>query len=120
MDRVVRCACLFSGVVGLSACGGLTLPDRAPGIQGEIVGIGPGVPFGSAQAMWVKETPDEACGIVFRTTDAEVVVRGGDGGLEPRATSDLTLGMSVRVWFDAVAESCPGQSDAEVIEIVSE
>lgn len=102
------------------ACGAPTFPDRQPTIAGEVVGIGAEVPFGSARSVWVKESPADPCGIVFRVTeDTEIGARASDDSVDPRRFDDLAIGRDVRVWSGPIAESCPGQGRADAIEILS-
>ena len=103
------------------ACSSLTFPDRDPTIQGDIVGVGSEIPFGGDHSIWVKETPDAPCGIVFGVTEStEIGERQPDGSIAERSFDDLSIDRTVRVWAagGAVAESCPGQARAGVIELI--
>ena len=107
--------------LAMLGCGSVAFPDRQPVIEGEIVGVAPDVPFdgGSPTKIWVKEEQADPCGIVFETADAAIGRRGDDGAVDDRTFDDLAPGVRVRVWADAVAESCPGQADATAIEILT-
>lgn len=101
------------------ACGSITFPERDPTIHGDIVGVGPDIPFGGENTIWVKEAPESPCGIVFTVTGStDIGEPQPDGSIAERSFSDLTVERTVRVWSDFVAESCPGQSRANVIELV--
>lgn len=104
-----------------AACGSLTFPDRDPVIQGEIVGVGLDIPFGGENTIWVKETPESPCGIVFAVTEStDIGERQPDGSIEEGPFSDLTVGRTVRVWASgAIAESCPAQGRASDIELLA-
>ncbi len=102
-----------------AACGSLTFPERPPTIDGDIVGVGPEIPFGGLRTIWVKEAPEAPCGIVFTVTEStDIGERQPDGSIAERSFADLVVGRMVRVWSGAVAESCPGQSRATVIELI--
>lgn len=101
------------------ACGSITFPERDPTIRGDIVGTGPDIPFGSGNTIWVKETPESPCGIVFTVTaSTDIGEQQPDGSIAERSFSDLTVERTVRVWSGAVAESCPAQARANAIELV--
>jgi hypothetical protein len=104
-----------------AACSSITFPDRDPNIQGDIVGVGPDIPFGGDNTFWVKETPESPCGIVFTVTEStDIGERQPDGSIAERSSDDLTVGRTVRVWASgAIAESCPGQARAADIELIS-
>jgi hypothetical protein len=107
-------------IFAVAACSDtLMFPDRQETIMGDVVGIEDQNPFDSPRALWVKEQPDSPCGIVFRVTDeTEIGERQPDGTIAERRYEDIGLGYTIRVWSGAVAESCPGQSTANVIEII--
>ena len=110
-----------AAAIVLVSCDAITFPEREAGIEGEIVGKGVDVPFarGSATAIWVKEDQASPCGIIFSTDRGAIGERRGDGSIRERPEEDLIVGTHVRVWFDTVLESCPGQSGATVIEILA-
>ncbi len=102
-----------------AACGSITFPEQPPAIQGDIVGVGPEVPFGSQRTIWVKEAPDAPCGIVFTVTDAtEIGEQQPDFSIEARTFADLVVGRTVRVWARVVMDSCPGQARADAVELI--
>lgn len=113
--RGVLCAALVGSV---AACGSLTFPDEAPSIQGDIVGIGDDTPFGGATTIWVKEDPDDPCGVVFGTDEAFIGRRLSDGEVREIDFDQLAIGQTVRVWSGPIAESCPGQGSADAIEVL--
>lgn len=103
------------------ACGSLAFPDAEPAIEGEVVGAGSDIPFGGEDRFWVKEAPDAPCGIVFGVTGATTIgERRPDGSIAERSPDDVTVGRAVRVWADAIAESCPAQGEAEAVELIPE
>lgn len=100
-------------------CGSITFPDAEPTIEGDIVGVGEEIPFGGEDRFWVKETPAAPCGIVFRVSGStEIGERQPDGSIAERSFADLTVDRTVRVWSEAVADSCPGQGLATAIELI--
>ncbi|MDX1579405.1 MAG: hypothetical protein R3266_13040, partial [Gemmatimonadota bacterium] len=104
---------------GAGCASSLTFPDREPTIRGDVVGIEAGFPFDGPRTIWVKETPDAACGIVFRVDDdTEIGERTPRGDIAERRFENIGLGYTLNVWSGAVAESCPGQAVADVIEII--
>ncbi len=118
--RDLRAALVWVAVLAVG-CSSLTFPDQDPTIQGDIVGVGSEIPFGGDHSIWVKETPDAPCGIVFGITGStEIGERQPDGSIAERSFEDLTIDRTVRVWAagGTVAESCPGQARASVIELI--
>lgn len=107
-------------ILAAAACSdSITFPDRQETILGDVVGIEDDNPFDQPGSLWVKEQPDSPCGIVFRVTDdTGIGERQPDGTIAERRYEDIGLGYSIRVWSGAVAESCPGQATANVIEII--
>ncbi len=112
-------------VVVAAGCGDpLGPPDTDPTIEGEVVALIPIPPLSSSGegfdiSVHVKGSRDP-CGIVFRVTEETRIVRTRSVG-KPRkgVAADLRVGAVVRVWANgAVAESCPGQALADVIEIL--
>jgi len=66
----------------------------------------------------VKEDPADECGIVFSTIGADIGERMPNGSVHGRSFDDLAVGQRVRVWSIIIADSCPGQSGADAIEIL--
>jgi hypothetical protein len=57
------------------------------------------------------------------TAEVRSWARGSGGPVESRESSDrsehdVVLELRVRVWFSGVAESCRGQSYAQVVEVM--
>lgn len=103
----------------LLACGSLSFPDVPPAIEGDVIGVGPEIPFGGENRFWVKETPDAACGVVFTVTEStKIGERRPDGSIAERSPNDIEVERTVRVWAGAIAESCPGQGQAEAVELI--
>ncbi len=102
------------------ACNSLTFPDSNPVIQGAIVGVGADIPFGGENTIWVKETPQSPCGIVFTVTEStNIGSELPDGSITEHSFADLAVGLVVRVWASGgIAESCPGQGRADAIELI--
>lgn len=111
---------LFLTLAFTVGCSSLTFPERDPTIEGDIVGVGSEIPFGSDRSIWVKDTPDAPCGIVFSVTESsDIGERRPDGSIAERSFDDLAVGRTVRVWAaGGVAESCPGQARAGTIELL--
>ena len=101
-----------------AGCRSTSEPDGPPAITGFILARNVTIPAGSP-SIHVKETLATPCGIVFRMDIlTRVLRRAADGKITRASQSDLTVGKQVSVWADAVAESCPGQARAEVVEII--
>jgi hypothetical protein len=115
-----RCIITISLAVLAAACNSLTFPDGDPAIQGEIVGVGPDTPFNGQNTIWVKETPESPCGIVFTVTEStNIGAELPDGSISEHSFADLAVGLVVRVWASGgIAESCPGQGRADAIELI--
>lgn len=114
--RAMRMTMLLTGVA--TACQSTSEPDGAPAITGWIVVRNATIPAGSP-SIHVKETLATPCGIVFRMgLTTRVLRRSSDGKITRASQSDLSVGKQVRVWAGAIAESCPGQGTAEVVEII--
>lgn len=108
-------------LIAIAACGdSITFPAGQETLLGIVVGIQDDNPFDQPNALWVKEQPDSPCGIVFRVTkDTDIGERQPDGSIAERRYSDIGLDYQIRVWSSGpVAESCPGQATATVIEII--
>lgn len=117
MSRALALA-MALGAATAVGCGSPTFPDREPTLEGEIVGVGDTVPFGSQRTIWVKAAPDAACGVVFRVqAGTDIGERRPDNSVEDRRFEDLRVGQRVKIWSGAVAESCPGQATADAVEI---
>jgi hypothetical protein len=96
------------------------LPIEEPGIEGIVLRRDTeyNVPI-EVPTMLVRDDEDP-CGVVFVIDSAtQVVTRSPAGKLIEASERDATVGSHVRVWFSGMAESCPGQSYAEVVEIVT-
>lgn len=115
---MIRKAITFIGCGLLLACGSPSEPDSPATIEGPIVARNVGLPSVSSPSIHVKEHADAPCGIVFGLGDAEIMRQTGDGSVEEADVEDLTVGLRVRVWSGAVAESCPGQSSADTVVIL--
>ena len=105
----------------LAAAGcGPSVPDRAPTIVGPITNRG-GITAvsGGRQTILVRPAGD-ACGIVFGIDrdDTQILRSRAGGELEEIGASELQIGMTVRVWSEYVLTSCPGQANADVIEVI--
>lgn len=107
----------------LLACAEVDFPQRNPTMEGVIVGIGRETSFDkSGKTIWVKETPDAQCGIIFSVGGNTFIGERTPGITITRSFEDLAVGQGVRVWIpfnNFVASSCPGQGGADAIEIVS-
>ena len=115
-----RPACVLA-LLCAAGCTGLELPAVDPLISGTVVARGAWLSSPSEEAsVHVKEALDDPCGIIFGVGSRTVVVRRNeDGRLERARLTDVAVGDSVRVWAGGLAESCPGQSYTEFIEIVA-
>lgn len=101
-----------------TGCRSASEPDGPAVITGSIVARDLTIPIGS-RSIHVKETLATPCGIVFRMELwTRVLRRAADGRITRASQSDLSVGQQVSVWAGAVAESCPGQATAEVVEII--
>lgn len=96
------------------------VPDADAAIEGVIVSLtGANGPLDEG-TMHVRTEPveDDPCGIIFRVqVGTDILLRSG-GLTRTGDPADLGVGRLVKVWaFGGVAESCPGQAGADVIEI---
>ncbi len=105
------------GTLAAWACTSLTSPESPP-LTGVIVQSGPGLWSGDTDGpfqIWVKEDPEERCGIIFRV-DEDTRIYDSRGGRARRADADiLSDGALVAVRYELVLTSCPGQSYAESV-----
>jgi hypothetical protein len=86
-------------------------------VAGTIVARDVSISIGGAPSIHVKDATEE-CGVIYRITPAtRVRQRGRNGGTFPVSHTILTVGKRVRVLTDLVLLSCPGQAEAEVVEI---
>jgi hypothetical protein len=109
---------LMTMLLTVVACRSTSEPDGPPAITGSIVARNVTIPAGSP-SIHVKETLATPCGIVFRMDfSTRVLRRSADGRITRASQSDLSVGHQVKVWAGAIAESCPGQGTAEVVEII--
>jgi Protein of unknown function (DUF3221) len=99
-------------VLAVSACGGgdtdpLGLPSRQPDFTGEVRDRG-------ADGRILVVPKGDPCGYWVAADEANVV--DVDVQIEPEA---IERGWRARVWIDGpIAESCPGQTSAEAVEIL--
>lgn len=115
---MMRNTLTFIGCGLLLGCGSPSEPDSPPTIEGSIVAMGVVMATVGSPSIHVKEHADEECGIVFRLGDAEILRQTGGGSVEKADVENLTVGLRVRVWSGAVAESCPGQASADTVVIL--
>lgn len=113
--------CIAVGLMIMAACNDITVPEDSPGTTGLIVERDRPTSFSmNRPTIWVKETEESECGVIFVITDATEIFRRDRLG---RASSiddgALPVGSRVRVWSDFVLRSCPGQATAEVVELVT-
>ena len=114
--RAILTTMLLTAVV--TACQSTSEPNGPAAITGSIVARNVTIPAGSP-SIHVKETLATPCGIVFRMgLSTRVLRRAADGRITRASQSDLSVGQQVKVWAGAIAESCPGQGAAEVVEII--
>lgn len=128
---------LLAGVlVVIPGCGeDVLLPEGEPDDAGVVAALGRDVGPGDADReglltrLHVKTSPADPneCGIIYDVFDesgpVETVLRRleADGSLSSAEVSDVTLGARVRIWHTGdIAESCPEQGVATIVELVEE
>jgi len=104
---------------------GLAAPDRAPDLEGEVTQVTTvsAVSGDVDGAVLVVAEPgvEGTAMISFSVTPATALLREGGSGLEMLADlDDVVSGLRVRAWAvdGRVAESYPGQAEAEAIMVV--
>lgn len=111
-------ALLMCGLV--ISCDGVALPDEPADYQGSIVEINPESGPPADLTIWVKETSNDECGVVYAiVSETEIVRSDANGDLDAQSAVDLEVGQHVRVWSGPVEDSCPQQSTANVVEILN-
>jgi hypothetical protein len=119
MLKTLRVMLMTMSTLVATACQSTSEPDGPPAITGSIVARNVSVPGDGSPSIHVKETLATPCGIVFRMDlSTRVLRRAADGRITRASQSDLSVGQQVSVWAGAIAESCPGQGAAEVVEII--
>jgi len=109
--------CLLLAAV--AACKSPSAPSGPPAITGPIVARDVSISIGEPPTIHVKEAADAECGVVFLVRRSTLVRRRAlDGSVTVASLSDLTVGRHVAVWAGVVLESCPGQSSADIVEIL--
>lgn len=127
-------ALLCAPLLVLAACEqDVLLPGGEPDDTGQVVAVGRNVGpedpdrDGLLTRVHVKTNPADPneCGVIYDVSDERGPVttvlrtREGDGSLRPAAVSDLAEGQRVRIWHTGdIAESCPAQGVATIVEIV--
>ena len=112
--RVATLLCLLA----LGACNSISEPD-GPGMTGSIVARDQSISIGDPPTIHVKTNPSEQCGVIFLVRDRTTIFRRTtEGKLVSASVSELTVGRQVVVWSQYVLDSCPGQSNADAVEIL--
>lgn len=111
---------LMAAVFLAASCRSPSAPEGPPAATGVVVARDVATSFSGPPSIHVKNDPDDECGTIFAIGRATTVIRRkADGGVSLANIDELTVGTAVRVWADIVLESCPGQSAAKSVEIVS-
>lgn len=127
-------AILAASLLVLAGCEADVLPPGGePDDAGLVAAVGPDLGPGTHDSeglltrIHVKTDPSDPneCGVIYDVYDENgpvttvLRVREADGGLRPAVVDDLTVGVEVRVWHTGdIAESCPAQGVATMVEIV--
>jgi hypothetical protein len=101
-----------------AACAQPRLPDREPGLEGTVLRRDTAYNLPIQRPTMFVRGEDDPCGIIFVVDEDTEVLRRRDGKLVKGSEGDALVGTRVRVWYSGVAESCPGQSHAEVVEVL--
>ena len=119
LTPLMRLAACLLLAVAVAACHSALEPDTPPAFTGDIVARDVTISFGQPPTIHVKESPDEECGVIFLVgPTTRILRRSPDGKVTRASVSDLTVGRRVGVWAGVVLTSCPGQSTAQVVEIL--
>jgi hypothetical protein len=103
----------------LVACGSSSDPDIQSSRAGIIVARDVPISIGDPPTIHVKGDPNEQCGVIYLITPTTSIVRRAvSGKIRLAKVSELTVGSRVDVRAGIVAQSCPGQSWAEVVQII--
>lgn len=101
------------------ACGGVTLPDAAPDVEGTVQSWD--VPFPGSNSTNIDIFVG-GLGCVHETflpEDTEFGLRRSDGSVTQGSYRDLEVGQPIRVWTTSQVEVCAVGSTAAAVEIVA-
>ena len=120
---------LSVAILALTACDedGITAPDRAPFMMGQVVGLN-GCDFTQAciavvptsvETVWVKENQDDPCGVILSVDEKTDLLVRESSALRRAVPTDFTPFREAHVWVagNVIAESCPAQGLLEAIEL---
>lgn len=113
---------LVVGVLWVGACGGPTVPDGRPTIDGEIVSWASiPVPAGGGERTVTVRVAEGECSeleAVVPVDGESFVVREANGSVVAALEEDLEFGLRIRVWTVEPVDSCPWSGHATVAELV--
>ena len=115
----MRIAASLLVAVTLGACGSPSEPANESATVGIIVARDRSTSIGNPPTIHVKDTPSEECGVIYLVTpDTRIIRRSPSRRIRPASVAELTVGVRVDVRSSGVLLSCPGQSWADVIQIL--
>ena len=117
--HAMRFTFILVAAATLAACGSSSDPDIQSSRVGIIVARDVPISIGNPPTIHVKDDPNEQCGVIYLITpETSIVRRATSGKIRLAKVSELTVGSHVDVRSGIVAQSCPGQSWAEVVQII--
>ena len=103
----------------LAACGSpLDVPEDAT-LVGEVVRVGHGLWSGNLDSPFqihVKSDLAEECGVILSIDSDTAIFDSGRVVSLSSAADVLEVGATVALWFGLVADSCPQQTHAQVVQ----
>ena len=114
-----RIVWLVAFIVLSGSCRSPLLPEGDAKLVGPVVAAGQGLwgsNDGPFQIHVKKSDQQDECGIIFTVDSSSRIVDSRDAKSATASTEILVEGAIVAVWYDLVADSCPGQSWAQTVE----
>lgn len=113
--------------LGFACESGITTPDRAPTLEGILVGVN-GCDFTEAciavvpdsiWRVWIKEDEADPCGVYLGVDRSTALVVREGSAIRAALPEEFVPWRPARAWVvgNVIAESCPGQAAAEAIEL---
>jgi len=101
----------------LAGCGGITLPDAPPTVEGTVDGWD--APFPGSITTFIGVVVD-ATGCLhstFVSDNTDFALRRADGSTTRGTFRDLKRGQPIRVWTTEPVSGCPSSSTAVALEV---
>lgn len=109
----------LAALMAITACNPSILPSTPSVHEGVIVERDRPTSFEQTlPTIWVKETVEEECGVIYVVTPGTDLFARTGSGVEEIGVDRLAVGATVRIWTDIVLTSCPGQGRADAVELI--